>query len=59
MHIVIGEGDFVLTQSAGKFGILPHVVYDIYRLSNGRIVEHWSVKQQIPTEMAHNNGMVG
>ena len=59
MHKVIGEGDFVLTQSSGKFGTLPHVVYDIYRLANGRIVEHWSVKQEIPTEMAHSNGMVG
>lgn len=59
MHKIIGEGDFVLTQSEGKFGTLPHVIYDVYRLGNSRILEHWSVKQEIPSEMAHDNGMVG
>jgi predicted SnoaL-like aldol condensation-catalyzing enzyme len=30
---------------------------DIWRVANGKIVEHWSVDQAIPTVMAHDNGV--
>lgn len=55
---IIGEGNFVLTQSQGRFNDLPYVFYDIYRIAAGKIAEHWSVKQMIPRVMAHNNGMI-
>lgn len=51
VHKVLGEGNFVLTISEGKFGKGDHVAYyDLFRIENGKIVEHWDVIETIPTE---------
>ena len=52
-HMVLGEGNFVLAVSEGNFGNSPgdHVAYyDLFRLENGKIVEHWDVIQTIPAK---------
>jgi predicted SnoaL-like aldol condensation-catalyzing enzyme len=61
IHKVLGEGNFVLTVSEGEWnGGKQHAFYDLFRMKDGKIVEHWDVIQQIPTEgLAHNNGMFG
>ncbi|MGA4507447.1 nuclear transport factor 2 family protein [Propionibacteriaceae bacterium G1746] len=56
---VIAEGDLVFTHSElvlqpGKPG---RALADIFRLENGKVVEHWDVIQDIPTEAANDNGM--
>ena len=59
VHQVIGEGNFVLTASEGKFGKGDHVAfYDLFRLENGKIVEHWDIIQPIPPkeEWKNDNG---
>ncbi|WP_253764271.1 nuclear transport factor 2 family protein [Flammeovirga sp. SJP92] len=61
VHKVLAEGNFVLTMSEGKFGKAPgnHVAYyDLFRLENGQIVEHWDVIQPIPpkSEWKNDNG---
>ena len=56
VHQVIGQGNFVLTMSEGLFGDTPTAYYDLFRLEDGKIVEHWDVIQEIPAEMAHDNG---
>lgn len=60
LHKVLGEGNFVLTVSEGELMGKNQVFYDLFRVENGKIVEHWDVIQEIPTEgLAHNNGMFG
>ncbi|MEQ8325355.1 MAG: nuclear transport factor 2 family protein [Cytophagales bacterium] len=60
LHKVLGEGNFVLTVSEGELMAKNQVFYDLFRVKNGKIVEHWDVIQEIPTEgLAHNNGMFG
>lgn len=58
VHRIIAEGNFVVTQSSGITADLPYVFYNIYRLKNGKVQEHWSVSQAIPEVMAHDNGMI-
>lgn len=57
LHRLIGEENFVLTQSEINVKGTRFVRYDIYRLSHQLITEHWSVRQMIPEKMAHSNGM--
>ena len=60
MHQVIGEGNFVLTVNEGEWHGKGHVFYDLFRVENGKVVEHWDVIQEIPTEnLANQNGMFG
>ena len=53
---VLGEGNFVLVCSEGKFAGKYTAFFDLFRLENGIIVEHWDVLQEIPEKMAHDNG---
>ncbi len=60
IHKVIGEGNFVLTVSEGQWNGTTNAFYDLFRLENGKAVEHWDVIQPVPTDgLANNNGMFG
>lgn len=60
IHKVLGEGNFVLTVSEGKWNGTTNVFYDLLRFEDGKAVEHWDVIQPFPTEgLANNNGMFG
>ena len=53
------EGDFVILhvfsqREPSERGV---AIVDIFRLENGKIVEHWDVIQPIPEKPANNNGM--
>lgn len=61
IHQILGEGNFVLTMSEGKFGKGEgehSAFYDLFRLENGQIVEHWDIIQPIPqkSEWKNDNG---
>lgn len=56
VHYVVAEGNFVLTASEGTFADKPTAFYDLFRVENDKIVEHWDVIADIPSEMAHDNG---
>lgn len=57
-HFVLGEGNFVLSVSEGEF-LKKHVAfYDLFRIENDKIVEHWDTIEVIPERAAwkNNNG---
>ena len=55
-HFIVAEGNFVFTASEGKFLGKHSAFYDLFRVDDGKIVEHWDVIQEIPTESANENG---
>ena len=56
VHMLLGEGNFVLAVSEGTWNGKPQAFYDLFRLESGKIVEHWDVVAEIPEQMAHDNG---
>jgi len=57
-HKVLGEGNFVLAMSEGHLGSQLDAFYDLFRVENGKIAEHWDVIQPIPpkNEWKNENG---
>lgn len=47
IHKVLGEGNFVLTISEGFFGPQHCAFFDLFRVENGKIAEHWDVREPI------------
>lgn len=58
IHIVVGQGDFVLVASEGSFGGVATTYFDLFRVKNGYIAEHWDVMETLmpESEWANNNG---
>ncbi|WP_395845843.1 nuclear transport factor 2 family protein [Cystobacter fuscus] len=48
VHKVLGEGNFVLVASEGSFGGKPTSFYDLFRVENGKIAEHWDTIETVP-----------
>jgi predicted SnoaL-like aldol condensation-catalyzing enzyme len=44
----VAEGNFVLVLSEGGLPSGPTALYDLFRVENGKIVEHWDVLTPIP-----------
>ena len=61
IHAALGEGNFVLTVSEGRFGEKPTSFYDLFRVENGKIAEHWDIMETIPRrdEWKNQNGKFG
>lgn len=55
-HLIVAEGNFVFTASEGAMGDTPTAFFDLFRVEDGKIVEHWDTVSPIPAEMAHGNG---
>ncbi|MEL7026135.1 MAG: nuclear transport factor 2 family protein [Pseudomonadota bacterium] len=55
VHKIIGEGNFVLAMSEGSFGGEPQAFYDLFRLEDGLIVEHWDIIAPMPGPDAPHN----
>ena len=57
VHKVIGRGNFVATLSKVDFAGTPMAVIDLFRVEDGRIVEHWDVMEEIlPEDRWVNSG---
>ena len=56
---VFADGDYVIlhVHAVREPGTRGNAIVDIFKLENGKIVEHWDVVQPIPEQAANNNGM--
>jgi predicted SnoaL-like aldol condensation-catalyzing enzyme len=56
---VFADGDYVIlhVHAVREPGTRGRAIVDIFKLENGKIVEHWDVAQDVPEKAANNNGM--
>lgn len=61
IHTVLGEGEFVLVVSEGTFAGAQTSFYDLFRVENGKIAEHWDTIEAIAprSEWKNQNGKFG
>ena len=57
-HMVLADGDYALACSEGTFGGIPTTYYDLFRVENGFIAEHWDVMETLADKStwANENG---
>jgi predicted SnoaL-like aldol condensation-catalyzing enzyme len=55
IHKVLGEGNFVLVVSEGNLAGAHNSFYDLFRVENGKIAEHWDVIETIIPEKDWKN----
>ena len=56
IHAVLGEGNFVLVVGEGSFGGQHASFYDLFRVEDGKIAEHWDTIETIPARQDWKNG---
>lgn len=56
---VFADGDYVIlhVHNVPTAGSRGNAIIDIFKLENGKIVEHWDVRQEIPEQAANANTM--
>ena len=55
IKFVLGQGDFVLVAARGSIAGKACVYYDLYRVENEKIAEHWEITENIPPQDKWNN----
>ena len=56
---VFADGDYVIlhVHNVPTPGARGAAIVDIFKLENGKVVEHWDVRQDIPEQAANSNTM--
>jgi predicted SnoaL-like aldol condensation-catalyzing enzyme len=56
---IFADGDYVIVHdhAVREPGTRGFAIVNIYKLENGKVVEHWDVIQAIPEKAENNNGM--
>jgi predicted SnoaL-like aldol condensation-catalyzing enzyme len=56
---VFADGDYVIlhVHAVREPGARGSAIVDIFKLENGKVVEHWDVVQPVPEKAANPNGM--
>jgi predicted SnoaL-like aldol condensation-catalyzing enzyme len=56
---VFADGDYVIlhVHNVPTPGSRGNAIVDIFKLENGKVVEHWDVRQEIPEQAANSNTM--
>ena len=52
---MLAQGNYVLAVSEGDFGGAPTSYYDLWRIENGKIAEHWDVMETIADKSTWQN----
>ena len=55
VHQVLAQGNYVLAVSEGTFGGAPTSYYDLWRIENGKVAEHWDVMEAIADKETWQN----
>lgn len=55
VHMVLAQGNFVLAVSEGTYGGEHTSYYDLWRVENSKIAEHWDVMETIAEESTWQN----
>ena len=55
----LADGDYVIlhVHSIREPNTRGRAIFDLFKLEDGKIVEHWDAVQDIPEKSANNNGM--
>ena len=58
LHRVLAEGSFVLSISEGSLDGVHSSFYDLFRVAEGKLVEHWDTIDAVPprSEWKNDNG---
>ena len=54
-HRLLAEGNFVLAVNEGYNGDVHTSFYDLFRIADGRIVEHWETTEAVPPRSQWKN----
>lgn len=57
IHRVVADGNFVFTQSEGKQDGTAMAFYDLFRVSDGLVAEHWNGRRQVPASTQSGLGI--
>ncbi len=57
IHHIVGQGNFVVAYSHTQMGSDDYAFFDLFRVKEGKIVEHWDVQEKIlPQSQWGNSG---
>jgi predicted SnoaL-like aldol condensation-catalyzing enzyme len=57
VHHIVADGEFVFTQGEGILDGIPTAFYDLFRVENDKLAEHWDVVFAKPDTLPHSNGL--
>ena len=60
IRLLLGQGDFVFVAAHGTHEGQPCVYIDLYRVEDGKVVEHWGFPEKVPPpdDCRNTNGML-
>lgn len=53
-NMVVLHNSYTNAQALGAKEIIR---FDIFRIEDGKVAEHWDIVNEIPTKLPHNNGL--
>jgi predicted SnoaL-like aldol condensation-catalyzing enzyme len=57
VHHLIADGNFVFALSEGTLDGKPYGFYDLFRLADGKLAEHWDSRRAVPASTASGLGI--